>query len=297
MAISKNKIKTALIVGLILGFLYAVVYFVSLSFGMGTKSAITLALIISMVTSLGSYWFSDKIVLSMSNARPANDRQDQMLKEIISGLLGPSGLPMPKIYVVNDASPNAFATGRSPKNAVVCVTTGLLQTMNRDELEGVLAHELSHIKNYDMLLQTVAAVMIGAAMILANMWSRSLLWGGGRRSSRDNDRGSNAILMIIGLIFVILAPIAGQLMKMALSRNREYLADATAASFTKNPEGLASALEKLASNKIPVAAANEATEGLYISNPLGAINMKKIGSLFSTHPPIEKRVEELRNMK
>lgn len=295
-AIGKNKIKTAFIVGIILVFLYAVVYFISLSLGMSTKGAVTLAIVFSAVMSLGSYWFSDKIVLSMSNARPANQSQDAMIKEIIQGLLGPSGLPMPKVYVVNDSTPNAFATGRNPKNAVVCVTTGLLQTMNRDELEGVIAHELSHIKNYDMLLQTIAAVMIGAAMILANMWSRSLLWGGARRSRRDNDSGSNVVLMLIGLIFVILAPIAGQLMKMALSRNREYLADATAAKFTNNPEGLASALEKLGRISTPVAGANEATEGLYIANPLGAVNDKKMMNLFSTHPPIEKRVEALRNM-
>ena len=295
-AIGKNRIKTALIVGLILGFLYVVVYFISLSLGMSTEGAFALGLIISGIFSIGSYWFSDKIVLSMSNAHPANDVQDKMLKDIIGGLIGPAGLPMPKIYVVNDASPNAFATGRSPKKAVVCVTTGLLQIMDRDELEGVLAHELSHIKNYDILLQTVASVMIGAAIILSNIFSRSLLWGGGRRR-RDNDSGANIVFLIIGLLFAILAPLAGQLMKMALSRSREYLADATAAQITKKPEGLASALEKLGKVKTPVAAATNATEGLYISNPLGAIDGKKIANIFSTHPPIDKRIEKLRNMK
>lgn len=294
-AIGKNKFKTALIVGLILGFLYAIVYFVAVSLGVQTSNAVTIALMFSVIASFGSYWFSDKMVLSMSGARPANDEQDKMLKNILEGLLVASGLPMPKLYVINDPSPNAFATGRNPKNAAVCVTTGLLDTMDYYQIEGVLAHELAHIKNYDILLQTVASVMIGAAMMLANLWSRSLWWGRGRSRDDDNNNGANIILFVIGLIFTILAPIAGQLMKMALSRNREYLADATAVEFTRNPEGLATALEKLGGINRPVARANSATEGLYIANPLAANGRAK--DLFSTHPPIEKRVEAIRNIR
>lgn len=293
-AIGKNKFKTALIVALILGFLYAIVYFVAVSLDVEPSNAVTIALLFSLLTSFGSYWFSDKMVLSMSGARPANDQQDKMLKNILEGLLVASGLPMPKLYVINDPSPNAFATGRNPKNAAVCVTTGLLDTMDYYQIEGVLAHELAHIKNYDILLQTVASVMIGAAMILANIWSRSLFWGRGRRRD-DNNGGANIILFVIGLIFTILAPIAGQLMRMALSRNREYLADATAIEFTRNPEGLATALEKLGGLNQPVARANSATEGLYITNPMAANGRAK--DLFSTHPPIEKRVEAIRSLR
>lgn len=296
-AIGKNKFKTAVIVTLILVFLFVVVYYIAVALGMDPTFAATLAIGLSMVTSIGSYWYSDKIVLSMSGARPATEEQDKMLRNILEGLIVAAGLPMPKLYVINDPAPNAFATGRNPQNAVVCVTTGLLDTMDYYQLEGVLAHELAHIKNYDILLQTVASVMIGAAIMLSNIWSRSLFWG--RRSSRDdnNNNGANAILMIVGLIFVILAPIAGQLMKMALSRNREYLADATAIEFTRNPEGLATALEKLGGINRPMQRASNATEGLYICNPLKAADGKSMANLFSTHPPIEKRVEAIRNIR
>lgn len=296
-AIGKNKFKTAVIVTLILVFLFVVVYYIAVALGMDPTFAATLAISISVVTSIGSYWYSDKIVLSMSGARPATEEQDRMLRNILEGLIVAAGLPMPKLYVINDPAPNAFATGRNPQNAVVCVTTGLLDTMDYYQLEGVLAHELAHIKNYDILLQTVASVMIGAAIMLSNIWSRSLFWG--RRSSRDNNNnnGANAILMLVGLIFVILAPIAGQLMKMALSRNREYLADATAIEFTRNPEGLATALEKLGGINRPMQRASNATEGLYICNPLKAVDGKSVANLFSTHPPIEKRVEAIRNIR
>ena len=201
---------------------------------------------------------------------------------------------MPKLYVVEDSSPNAFATGRNPSHSAIAATRGLLNMMTPDELSGVLAHEMGHIKNYDILLQTVASVMIGAVIIISDMFSRSLWWGGARRRrDSDSDSGSG-ILAILGLIFIIIAPIAGQLLRMALSRNREYLADATSASLTGNPRGLASALSKLGANSQPVRNASSATEGMYISDPMKKRNA--FSNLFSTHPPIEKRIEALYNM-
>jgi heat shock protein HtpX len=295
-AVGKNKLKTSLIVLCIFVFVSVIVYYISIAMNLSYTMAATIAIGVSMAMTISSYWFSDKIVLSMNGAHPADEQTEKQLHNIMEGLCVASGLPMPKLYVVDDPSPNAFATGRNPQHAVVCVTTGLLNTMDYYQLEGVLAHEMAHIKNYDILLQTVASVMIGAAIMLANIWSRSLWWGGGRSRDRENNN-SNAILMIIGLVFVILAPLAGQLLKMALSRNREYLADATAVEFTRNPEGLATALEKLGGVTTAVERASNATEGLYIANPLKAAKGSNVANLFSTHPPIEKRIEAIRNIR
>jgi len=281
-AIGRNKFKTSLIVTLIFIFLSVVVYYFALYFGVSISAAATIAIAFSLLISLISYWQSDKIVLRMSGARPADKADEQYLRNILEGLVIAAGIPMPKLYVVEDATPNAFATGRNPQNAVICVTTGLLKRLDYYQLEGVLAHELAHVRNYDMLLQTVASVMIGAAIMLANIFSRSLFYG--RR--RSNSKGGG-ILVIIGLIFVILAPLAGQLMKMALSRNREYLADATAIQFTRNPEGLATALECISGLQPKKISGQAALEGLYIASP---------AKLLSTHPPIEKRVKAIRNI-
>ena len=293
-AIFRNKIKTGFIVAFIFALLSAVIYFVSAWLGMDYRSAAVLAIGFSVLMSVGSYWFSDKMVLKMSGAHEPTPVQMDLLRPIVERVSREADIPVPRIYVTNDGAPNAFATGRNPSHAVVCVTAGLIGRLDARQLEGVIAHEIAHIKNYDILLQTVASVMIGAAMMAANMFGRSMLWGGGRRRSRDNDSG-NIIALLIGLVCVILAPVAGQLMRMALSRNREYLADATGASFTGNPEGLASALLTIEKYASPIKGAGEATEGMYISNPLKAADggMKRI---FSTHPPIEERVKRLREM-
>jgi len=292
-AIYKNKIKTGFIVALIFAFLSAVIYFISIALGLDYTSAVTFSIGFSVLMSVGSYWFSDRVVLKMSGAHEPTPAQMSVLRPKVERLCREAGLPMPKIYVTDDPSPNAFATGRNPSHAVVCVTAGLMGALDERQLEGVIAHEIAHIKNYDILLQTVASVMIGAAMIAANTFGRSMMWGS-RRRSRDNDSG-NMILALAGLVCVILAPIAGQLMKMALSRNREYLADATGASLTGNPEGLASALLVIDRHSMPIKGASNATEGMYISNPLkGANGTAK--NLFSTHPPIEERVRRLRSM-
>jgi len=293
--IYKNKVKTAIIVAAIFVFLSAVVYFISYALGYG-EYAVTIALAISLLTSLVSYWNSDKIVLSMNHARPADEIQHRQVANALEGVRIAAGIKMPKLYVMDDPSPNAFATGRNPDHAVVCVTTGLLQKLDYYQLEGVLAHEVAHIKNYDILLSTIASVMIGVVIMISEIWSRSFWYRGSRRSD-DEKGGANAVLMLIGLVFIILAPIAGQIMKFALSRNREYLADATAVEFTRNPEGLATALEVIGGISQPVKNASSATASMYISDPIKAAKGKRTSSLFSTHPPIEKRVEAIRNLR
>lgn len=292
-SVFSNKLKTALIVALITALLYLVVYFIAYAMGWG-EYAIVIAGVISIMSSVFSYWNSDKMVIKMSGAHEATGDDLRILQSTVAPLADRAGVPMPKLYVVEDSSPNAFATGRNPSHSAIAATRGLLNMMTPDELSGVLAHEMGHIKNYDILLQTVASVMIGAVIIISDMFSRSLWWGGARRRRDSDSDGGAGILALLGLIFIIIAPIAGQLLRMALSRNREYLADATSASLTGNPRGLASALSKLGANSQPVRNASSATEGMYISDPMKKRNA--FSNLFSTHPPIEKRIEALYNM-
>ena len=256
-------------------------------------------MIFSIVSAWGSYYYSDKIVLSVNKARPATKEEDLKIVNILDALMITSGLSSkPRLYVVDDPQPNAFATGRNPENAVICVTTGLLEKLDYYELEGVIAHELSHIKNYDIRLSCIVSVMVGFVVMLSDMFSRILFWGG-LDNDRDNDKG-NGFLMIIGLIFLILSPIFGSLMQLALSRKREFLADSTAVEFTRNPDGLISALQKLDADDNQLATANSATANMYIVNPFKKNTKegkKKSSSLWSTHPSIEDRVEALRNLK
>ena len=301
-SIRKNQIKTTAIVGGIFLFFALVVFTISFFLLDLGYFAIIFAAIISFFVSFGAFWNSHKIVLSIHKARPATPEQDAKLNNILEGLCIAAGMPKPKLYVMEDPALNAFATGRNPNNAVICVTTGLLDKLDYYQLEGVVAHELAHIKNYDVLLQTVAGIMIGAALIAARVAARSMMFSGGRSNSRSSNRNNGGgyvtlVIVAVGLIFTILAPIAGQLLKMSLSRNREYLADATAAKFTRNPEGLASALEAISGCHIPMQSASNATEGLYIATPCPELRSKKRSDPFSTHPPIEKRVEALRNLR
>lgn len=292
--IRKNKFKTMSITFLVTLFVMLFVYFIARYTGFGTY-AVPLALLMSLGSSFFSYFFSDKIVLKFSGARPADPETERKLTNIMEGLCVSAGMPMPKLYVVDDDAPNAFATGRNYKNAVVCVTTGLLDRLDYYELEGVLAHELAHIKNYDILLSTVVAVMLGMVVILADIFTRASFFGFGvRNDDEDSGSSSSGIFMVIGILFALLAPIASQLMKMALSRNREYLADATAVEFTRNPQGLADALRKISSSHMSVRRASRATENMYISNPFSAEDAME---LFSTHPPIEKRINAILNIK
>jgi heat shock protein HtpX len=244
----------------------------------------------SIVMNITSYWYSDKIALSMAGAKPATREQYFDFYTIVENLAITAGLPMPKIYVIEDPSPNAFATGRDKEHAVVAVTTGLLSIMNKTELEGVVAHEMSHIGNKDMLVSTVAVVLVGFVAIVSDMMIRSAIFGG-----RRDDREGNGLFMIIGIIVAILAPIAATLIQLAISRKREYLADASGALLTRYPEGLASALEKISKYGQPMVKQSNAIAHLYIANPQGSgAFAKKAGNLFSTHPPVEERIKRLR---
>lgn len=259
---------------------------------MNNSGILYFAVIFSIVMSFGSYWWSDKIVLAMSSAKPVTHENARELYHIVENLCITAGLPTPKIYIIEDSAPNAFATGRDPQHAVICVTTGILAKLEKVELEGVLAHELSHVGNKDILLSTVIVVMVGFVTLLAD-WFRWSTFFGGRRSNNNDNNGLAMILMIVALVLSILAPIAAVLMQLAISRKREFLADADGALLTRYPEGLARALEKISADPKPLDEANRATAHLFIVNPFKG---NKISKLFSTHPPIEERVKALRGM-
>ena len=297
--IKKNKTESGIIIAIFIIVISLIVYYICHALNLGTLS-IVIAMIFSIASAWGSYYYSDKIVLSINKARPATREEDLKIVNILDALMVTSGLTSkPRLYVVDDPQPNAFATGRNPENAVICVPTGLLDKLEYYELEGVIAHELSHIKNYDIRLSCVVSVMVGFIVMLSDMFSRIVFWGGLDNDS-DSDNNGNAILMLIGLIFLILSPIFGSLMQLALSRKREFLADATAVEFTRNPEGLISALQKLDSDENQLATANSATANMYIVNPFKKNTKegkKKSSSLWSTHPSIEDRIEALRNIQ
>jgi heat shock protein HtpX len=260
-----------------------------LSYYFKDQSILFVAVFISIFMSFFSYWFSDKVVLGISGARQIEHDQAPELYHLVENLCITAGLPLPKIYIINDSSPNAFATGRNSKNAVVAVTTGLLEILNKTELEGVIAHELSHIGNRDILLQTIVVVLVGAISLISDMFIRGRVFG--KRKSDNSEGGQiGAILMIVGLVFIVLSPIISKLIQLAISRKREYLADASGALLTRYPEGLASALEKISQNPTPIKKAHKAVAHLYISNPFSN------KGFFSTHPPIEERVKRLRGL-
>ena len=296
--IKKNKIESGFIISIFILVITLIVYYICNALELGEFSII-IALIFSIGTTWGSYYYSDKIVLASCKARPATKEEDQKLVNILDALMITADLPKkPDLYVVEDSQPNAFATGRNPQHAVVCVTTGLLEKLDYYELEGVLAHEVSHIKNYDILLSAVVSVFVGFIVMISDIFSRALFWGGTR--DNDSDSKGNAILMLIGLIFLILSPIFGTLMQLALSRKREFLADATAVELTRNPEGLISALKKLENDPNELQTANSATANMYIVNPFkkqGDKGKKKKSNIWSTHPSTEARIEALRNIR
>ena len=255
-----------------------------------------IATIFAIVMNVGSYWFSDKLVLAMTHAHPVEMKDNPELYRLLENLCITAGLPMPKLYIIEDPAPNAFATGRNPEHAVVAVTTGLLAILDRSELEGVLAHELSHIGNRDMLVMTVAVVLAGFVAIVADMFMRAAMFGGG--GDRDNKLGP--IVIVLAIVGAILAPIAAQLIQLAISRKREFLADASGALLTRYPDGLANALIKISRAGIPMQSASHATAHLFIADPFGGEKegiMTKIGNLFATHPPVKDRVAALRGIK
>ena len=291
----KNKFESVVIIGIFILVITLIVYYICHALRLGTMS-IVIALIFSIGSAWASYYYSDKIVLSLNKARPATKEEDQQIVNILDALMITSGLPnKPRLYVVEDAQPNAFATGRNPQNAVICVTTGLLEKLDYYELEGVIAHEMSHIKNYDIRLSCVVSVMVGFIVMLSDLFTRTLFWGG--LKDNDSDSKANGLLMLVGLIFLILSPIFGSLMQLALSRKREFLADSTAVEFTRNPDGLISALEKLENDSNELKTANSATANMYIVNPFKKNGKKKSTNIWSTHPSTSDRIEALRNLK
>ena len=293
--IASNKLKTFFMMGVFILLFLGVSIILGRALGYG-MSFVGVMLIISGVMSFVSYYYSDKIVLSMSGAIEAKRDEYRALYNSVENLSIASGLPKPRIYVIADPAPNAFATGRDPKHAVVAATTGLLEILSEAELEGVIGHELSHVKNYDTRLMGVVSILAGSIAILADFFLRSLFWGG-----RDDNRSSgNGLMLILGIVAAILAPIAAMLIQFAVSRRREFLADADGALLTRHPEALARALEKIAADRHQMKSASNATAHLYIENPFKTDSKKKGASffvkIFSTHPPAEERIKILRSM-
>ena len=289
---SRNLWRTALLMTIFLIIVVLIGYFISYYYN--NTAILYVAVGFAFFMNFYSYWFSDRQVLSMTNARPATREEYFDFYTVTENLSITAGIQMPKLYVIDDPSPNAFATGRNEKHSVVCATTGLLAMMDRSELEGVIAHELSHVRNRDILLMTVAVVLAGFIAIIADIFLRMSLWGGGR-SNDDNNRG-NAIVLVLGIVGVILAPIAAQLIQLAISRRREFLADASGALLTRYPEGLANALQKIEDYAHPMKKVSHATAHLFISDPYAEKLARRgdwINRLFSTHPPTEARIRAL----
>lgn len=294
-SIVANKLKTSFWIVLVMGLFGFFIYFLSSILFEDNYFAAGIAFIITTISALFSYFNCDKMVLNMHNAVPVNENDNQRLYNTLEDLTIAANLPMPKFYIIEESAPNAFATGRNPKNAVVCVTRGLLNKLNDEELEGVLAHELSHIKNYDILLGTMVAIFVGFIVSVSEgmLRGRGLRFLSNRRSSDSKNSGSgSAIVLLIMLILFILSPLFATLLKLAISREREYMADARAVEFTRNPNGLINALIKISDDPSILSTASKSTAHLYISNPFG----KTKDSLLSTHPSTKNRIERLRNI-
>jgi heat shock protein HtpX len=297
--ISANKRKTVLLIFLFVLLLTAVGFAVDYFLRGGVVGIVIVAIIV-IISSFVSYFNSDKVALAMAHAKPADPQQYARYHNLVEGLCIASGLPKPRLYIVDDPAPNAFSTGRNPKHAAIAVTTGLLDKMNRVELEGVLAHELSHIRNYDVLVMTLAVTMVGIIALLSDFFLRIMFWTGGRGGRDDNNNNPLGIVFaILGFVLLIFAPIIAALMQMAVSRKREYLADASGVQLTRYPPGLISALEKLKDDHTATHFASKATAHLWIEEPLDKESNKgetKWNHLFDTHPPIDDRIHALEQM-
>lgn len=302
-----NKRKSVFVLVVFMVFVAATIYVMSQAFGIylgyepGGLGYVGMALIISGLMSLGSYWYSDKIVLSISGAKEAKREDFFEFYTVSENLAMAAGLPKPKLYVIDDSAPNAFATGRDPRHAVVCATTGLLEKLNRTELEGVIAHELTHVKNYDIRLMSVVSVMVGLIALLGDWFLRMQWWGGGRRSRDDDNNAAGAIFLVLGLVFAILSPIIANLIKLAISRRREFMADAGSVAITRQPSGLINALKKISGDTEALEVANKATAHMYIMNPFQGKRdpraLSKMAGLFNTHPPVGERIRALEAME
>ena len=299
--VSSNKRRSALLAAAFVVVVVAAAWAFNLLVG-GGPAGLVIALVIAAALAFGSYWKSDAIALAMSHARPADPTQFARLHNLVEGLCIAAGLPKPRVYVVEDDAPNAFATGRDPKHAAIAVTTGLLEKLNRIELEGVLAHELSHIKNYDILVSTLAVTMVGLVALLSDWGLRFLWWGGPRHrdDQRSGGAGPAAALAVLGFALLLLAPLAAKLMQFAVSRRRESLADVTGVSLTRYPPGLVSALEKLRDDRTVVHSGSRATAHLWIESPVARTESEGklawLGRMFDTHPPLEERIQALREL-
>lgn len=294
--IDSNKRKTTLLITIFLIFIIGLGWFLGVYMGYGYEITI-LAVIISLLMTLVSYYSGDKVALSSTGAKAIQKEDNPYVYRIVENLAITAGIPMPKVYIIDSPALNAFATGRDPEHASIALTTGIISALENQELEGVIAHEMSHIKNYDIRVMMIVVVLVGSISLLSNIFFRARLFGfgGGKRSSNNNNGGGQigAIIMLVGIILLILSPLIAELIKLAISRKREYLADASGALLTRYPEGLASALEKISQSNVPLKTASAATAHLFISNPL---KKQSLTAMFSTHPPIEDRIAKLRGI-
>lgn len=286
--IASNKRKSVLLIILFIAFIVGMGYLFGRIFAFG-PIGLVVAAVFAIIMSWSSYYYSDKIVIKLSRARPLKHNEYPYLDNTIEGLAMAAGIPKPKAYIIDDPAPNAFATGRNPENAVVAVTTGLVEKMNREELEGVIAHEMSHVKNFDIRFMAIVSVLVGLIIIMADLFRYSMWFGG----SDSDDNRIGVLILVVGLVLAIVAPLFAMLIQFAVSRKREYLADASAAMLTRYPTGLANALKKLAADHNQLKAASSATAPLYIINPFKGAS---VANLFSTHPPIEKRIKRLEEL-
>ena len=299
--VASNKRRSALLVAAFVVVVAGAAWAFNLLIG-GGVAGLAVALVVAGGVAAGAYWKSDAVALAMSHARPADPVEHARLHNLVEGLCIAGGLPKPRVYVVDDDAPNAFATGRDPRHAAVAVTTGLLDKLNRIELEGVLAHELSHVKNYDILVSTLAVTMVGMVALLSD-WALRFLWWGGPRHRDDQNAGGpgpQAVMAVVGFALLLLAPVAARLMQFAVSRRRETLADLTGVSLTRYPPGLVSALEKLRDDQTVVHSGSRATAHLWIESPVPRAESEGrlawLGRLFDTHPPLEERIQALREL-
>jgi len=294
----RNSFLLALVVVLLLGALGFSIGYALTGSGGGAVATTTIAVIVGLVMALGSYFAGDRLVLAVSGAKEVDEVSAPQLTNVVREMSLAANVPMPKVYLIDDSAPNAFATGRDPKHASVAVTTGLVEKLDREELQGVIGHELSHVRNFDIRFSLIVGVLVGSIALLSDFFLRFTFWGGtGRRSSRDREGGGGlqVIMIVVALALAILAPIAARMVQLAVSRQREYLADSSSVELTRNPYGLERALAKISADKEVLEVANRATQHLYFTNPIKKFEQRASG-LFSTHPPIVERINRLRDL-
>ena len=294
----RNSILLIVVVALLLGALGFTIGYGTTGYVEGAFGVTTIAIVIAMLLSVGSYFAGDKLVLAASGAKEVSQQSAPQLMNVVQEMALAAGVPMPKVYIIDDTAPNAFATGRDPKHASVAITTGLLQKLDREELQGVIGHELSHVRNYDIRFSLLVAVLVGSIALLADFFLRFTFWGGGRRGGGDRDKGGGglaAILFVVAIVLAIIAPFIARLVQLAVSRQREYLADASSVELTRNPRGLEQALAKIAGDQEVLEVANRATQHLYFTNPIKKFEQRS-SNMFSTHPNIVDRINRLRQL-